>query len=59
MPGFEYGLKRVIIEIVGGFVTSTILIAFINSGLLDASNILLFSLLNLAGTISLILAMPF
>lgn len=59
MPRFEHGIKRAITEIIGGLVIATILNAFISSGLLDPSYLFLFKLLNMIGTIALILAMPY
>lgn len=59
MSTFGYGARRAIAEVVGGIVTSAMVVAFINSGLLDPSYILLFHLMNLAGIFTLILAMPF
>jgi len=59
MSAFGYGIRRATAEVVGGIITSSILIAFVNSGLLDPSYKLLFSLLNVVGVITLILAMPY
>lgn len=59
MSAFGYGARRAIAEVVGGIVTSSIVIAFINSGLLDPSYTLLFHLLNVVGIVSLILTMPY
>ena len=59
MPGFEYGLKRSITEIVGGFITSAILYAFIRSGFLTTSAFLLLELVNILGIIVLIYVMPY
>ena len=59
MPSFRYGIRRAITEVVSGIVTSGILIAFVDSGLLDPFYTFLFNLLNMAGTASLILMMPF
>ncbi|RLI11896.1 hypothetical protein DRO25_01125 [Candidatus Bathyarchaeota archaeon] len=56
---FEYGLRRVMGEIVSGIVTSAIVDSFLNAGLLPPAYATLFSVLNMLGTISLILAMPF
>lgn len=59
MPGFEYGVRRAFLEIISGLITSAVLIAFVRSGLLDPSYVLLFILLNLVAIISLILVMPY
>jgi len=59
MSRFEYGMKRAISEIVAGIITSTVLIAFVNSELLNPSFMLLFHLINILSTIALIFAMPF
>ena len=59
MNGFEYGFKRAFVEIIGGIVTSIIVTAFTNSGLLDPSYVLLFNLLNVFGIIMLLLVMPY
>ena len=59
MPTGEHGLKRAITEIVGGFITSAIISAFVKSGILDPSFILLFHLLNVIFIISLLLKMKY
>ena len=59
MSKFGYGVRRTISEIVAGIVTSTILVVFVNSGLLNPSFMLLFHLINILSTIALIFAMPF
>jgi hypothetical protein len=59
MSKFGYGVGRAISEIVAGIVTSTILVAFMNSGLLNPSFMLLFHLINILSTIALIFAVPF
>lgn len=58
MNGFGYGAKRAIIEIISGFVTSVIVNAFISSGLLSSTYVLLFSLINILDLVALIFAMP-
>ena len=59
MSKFEYGMKRAISEMMAGIITSTILIAFVNSELLNPSFMLLFHLINILSTIALIFAVPF
>ncbi|MEM5771427.1 MAG: hypothetical protein QW790_01620 [Candidatus Aenigmatarchaeota archaeon] len=58
MNRFGYGVKRAIGEIIGGFVTSVIVDAFISSGLLNPAYVFLFALLNILGLILLLLTMP-
>jgi hypothetical protein len=58
MSGFEYGMKRAVIEIINGFVTSIVIDSFISSGLLPYSYVFLFGLLNVISIITLILTMP-
>ena len=58
MNVFKYGTKRAIGEIISGFVTSIIVDAFASSGLLPPSYVFLFGLINVLGTITLILTMP-
>jgi len=53
MFGFEYGLRRAISESVSAFVCSSILSAFVNSGLVDYSFVTVFHLFNVIQTISL------
>jgi hypothetical protein len=59
MSKLEYGFKRAITEIVGGFVSSIVLEAFVNAGLIPVYYMLLFHILNATGTLVLILAMPY
>jgi len=59
MPTGEHGLKRAITEIVGGFITSAIISAFVKSEILDPSFILLFHLLNVILILSLLLKMKY
>lgn len=59
MPSEEHGLARAITEILGGFITSTILSAFVSSGILDPSSLLLFHLLNAILIVSLLLKMKY
>jgi len=59
MPGYEYGLRRALMEVVGGLITSSVLLAFRNSGLLSPSYFLLFDLASIAGMVLLIFAMPY
>lgn len=55
----NYGIKRAIGEIVSGIVTSAIVNAFVSSGLLPSGYVFLFGLINMIGTITLILSMPY
>jgi len=59
MPSLEYGYRRAVSEIIGGIVTSIVINAFIQSGLLDPSWLLYFKLLNMLALIGLIIAMPY
>ena len=59
MSKLEYGFKRAVSEIIGGFVSSVVLEVFVNAGLVPVSYMLLFHALNALGTLVLILAMPF
>jgi hypothetical protein len=59
MPKFEYGFNRAVKEIIGGLVSSVFVEAFVSSGLIPPSFMLLFHLSNAIGTLFLILAMPF
>ncbi len=59
MSWFEYGVRRAFLEVSSGLITSTVLIAFVRSGLLDPSYLLLFILLNIVAIILLILVMPY
>lgn len=59
MNGFEYGVKRAIGEVIGGLITSVIVSAFASSGLLSPAYVLLFGLINVIGTVALILVMPY
>jgi hypothetical protein len=56
---FGYGIDRAIGEIIGGSVTSLIVDVFISSGLLPPAYAVLFSIVNMLGTIAFILAMPY
>jgi hypothetical protein len=58
MSDFGYGANRAIGEIVGGFVSSVIVNAFVASGLLPSSYVILFAFLNIVGLTGLIFAMP-
>lgn len=58
MPGFEYGIKRAFTEVISGIVTSAIILAFLNSGILDPTFVFWFKLLNIVGIITLIIVMP-
>jgi len=55
---FGYGVKRVIGEVVGGFVTSVMVDAFIGTGLLPPAYVVLFSVGNMLSAVVLIAAMP-
>lgn len=60
MPdGFEKGLKEVFAEVIGGIVISVFLMAIRYSGLIPAPYISLFDLVNLVGSIVLILSMQY
>jgi len=59
MPRAEHGFKRAVSEIIGGMVTGVVLNAFISSGLLQPSQVFMFKIINLLGTITMILAMPY
>lgn len=56
---FGYGVRRAIEEMIGGIVTSVIMDAFVSTGLLAPVYVLLFSVLNMIGTIASILVVPF
>jgi hypothetical protein len=56
---FEYGLKRVLGEVVSGIVTSVVVDAFLGLGLLPPATALLFGFMNMMSTVILVLAMPF
>jgi len=59
MPRAEYGFARAISEVVGGLIISVLLSAFVSTGLISSSYLLLFELFNLVLTISFILALPY
>ncbi len=59
MSRLEYGFKRAVTEIIGGFISSLILDGFVESGAIPVSYMLLFHILNVVGTVTLILVMPF
>ena len=59
MSGIEYGFKRAVAEILGGFVTSAILDAFFSTGLIPLEYVLLFHLVNVLSTVGLAFAMPY
>lgn len=56
---FGYGMRRAIGEVVAGIVTSVLVGAFVSSGLLPPAYAVLFGILNMLGTVTLILAMPY
>lgn len=58
MNGFRDGANSAVQEIVGGLITSIIVAAIAASGLLPSSYYTMFKLVNLLGTITLILTMP-
>ena len=57
--GFGYGIRRLMGEVVGGVITSIFVDVIIGSGLLPPVYAVLFGILNMVGTIGLILAMPY
>jgi hypothetical protein len=57
MNGFERGIRRALLEVVNGLVTSTVSVAFVSSGLLPPFYVALFNLVNAIGTITLIFTM--
>ena len=59
MNRLEHGLKRAFEEVIGGFVTSAIVYAIASSGLLSPAYLLLFGLINVIGTVTLVYAMPY
>jgi len=59
MSKFEYGFSRAITEIVTGIVLAVVLEAFVTSGLIPYSYVLLFHLLNVVSTIAFIFAIPY
>jgi len=59
MPRAEYGFARAISEVVGGLIVSVLLSAFVSTGLIPSSYLLMFELVNLALTIGFILALPY
>jgi hypothetical protein len=54
-----HGMERAMEEIIGGIVTSVIVDAFVGTGLLPPVYAVLFSVLNIVGTIAFILAVPY
>jgi len=60
MPsGFEEGLKQALVEVIGGIIISVFLMAIRNSGLVPPSYISLFDLVNLVGSILLVIGMEY
>jgi hypothetical protein len=59
MSRAEYGLRRAITEVIMGFVTSYIVSALVNSGLILPQYKLLFDLMNILAIISLIYVIPY
>ena len=59
MPGFEYGLKRSFLEVIGGIILSAIMVNFEKTGVIPSGFILLFTLINLIGTNLLVFALPY
>ncbi|MGB9693491.1 MAG: hypothetical protein ACPLYF_01460 [Fervidobacterium sp.] len=59
MSKFEYGFVRAVSEIVAGFVMPVFLSSFVDAGLIPASFVLLFHVLNVLSTKLLVFAMPF
>lgn len=58
MIGFEYGYKRAMLEFIGGCVFATVISIFVSQNFLNTSMLLFFKLINMLGTIFLILAIP-
>jgi hypothetical protein len=56
MPKFENGLKRAFGEIIGGVITSSLLTAFLKSGVIPWYYVIF---IEVAGTIALFLAMKY
>jgi len=59
MSKFEYGFVRAVSEVVTGFVMWVVLSSFVNAGLIPASFVLLFHVLNVLSTVLMVFAMPF
>ena len=59
MPGFEYGYRRAIYEIIGGIIALLILNTIISLGWLPVSWIFLFKFLNTLSLVILLLVMPY
>jgi hypothetical protein len=59
VAGFGYGLRRAIVEVIGGFVMSTITDAIIGSGAISPEFGLVFGLLNMILTICFVLVVPY
>jgi len=59
MSKIEYGFRRAITEMVSGIVVAVILQAFVSSGLIPYSYVLLFHLVNIVSTIALVFAIPY
>ncbi len=57
MPGFEYGFKRGVIEVVGGMVTMLLFINFAQT--IDPSMVMMFKIVGFLSLIGLIMAMPY
>ena len=58
MSKLEYGFKRAVSEVIGGFVNSIVLEAFVDAGLIPVPYMWLFHISNALGTLMLILFMP-
>ena len=56
---FEYGFKRAVSEVVAGLIMSVVLASFVDAGLIPASFVLLFHVLNVLSTVLMVFAMPF